>query len=77
VVGIDNVECGRMAARELVRRGYKRRRLSWRAGNGNLDPGPVSRFHGRAGAAPGHFGDVSYAQAYSFKAGREEMLARF
>jgi ribosomal protein L35AE/L33A len=56
VVGIDNVECGRMAARELIRRGYKRCGLSGRAGIGNLDAGPVSRLHGRAGAAPRNFG---------------------
>jgi DNA-binding LacI/PurR family transcriptional regulator len=43
VVGIDNVECGRMAARELIRRGYKRCCVSWRAGISHLDAGPVSR----------------------------------
>jgi DNA-binding LacI/PurR family transcriptional regulator len=53
----------------------QRRGLSRRAGIGNLDPGPVSRFHGRAGASPGHFGAHSFAQAYSFNAGRAEMLA--
>jgi DNA-binding LacI/PurR family transcriptional regulator len=76
VVGIDNVECGRMAARELVAARLSRRGLSGRAGIGNLDAGPVSRLHGRARAPPRHFGAHTFAEAYSFNAGARRCLLR-
>ncbi len=74
VVGIDNVECGRMAARTLIARGY--RRVGFLGGPSEA----TSTIDRRAG-----FLDVlksqtnisvceSFATAYSFDAGRAEML---
>ncbi|MCY0095495.1 LacI family DNA-binding transcriptional regulator [Hoeflea ulvae] len=76
VVGIDNVECGRMAARELARRGYH---------DVAFLGGPITatstqdRFKGFVEELSGHSEIAmrhSYAEAYSFNAGRKEMLAR-
>lgn len=74
VVGIDNVESGRMAAQELVARGY--RKVAFLGG-------PLSatstqdRYKGFAEEIARHPQIAlshSYAQAYSFQAGRHEML---
>lgn len=73
VVGIDNVECGRMAARTLIARGY--RRIAFLGGpetatttedrlTGFLD---VARLH------PDIEVSHTFARAYSFDAGRVEM----
>ena len=75
VVGIDNIECGRMAARTLIARGYTR--------VGFLG-GPVqatSTIDRRRGflevmqAQERVTFSESFAAAYSFDAGRAEMLA--
>ncbi|SHH30764.1 LacI family DNA-binding transcriptional regulator [Marivita hallyeonensis] len=74
VVGIDNAECGRMAARTLLARGYKR--IGFLGGPWEA----TSTADRRRG-----FWDVmndqtvaeateSFATAYSFEAGRAEML---
>ena len=73
VVGIDNVECGRMAARTLLARGYSR--IGFLGG----PHGATSTIDRRAG-----FSEVlqgaglehaeRFATAYSFDAGRAEML---
>lgn len=73
VVGIDNVECGRMAARELVRRGY--RRVSFMGGP-KTATSTIDRFAGfRAQIA--QYPDVtttfSFADNYSYDAGRNAM----
>lgn len=73
MVGIDNVACGRMAAAELVRRGYAH--VAFLGGPENASStqdralGFVDalRAHGKVTAS------VSYAAAYSFDAGRAEM----
>ena len=74
VVGIDNVECGRIAARELIKRGYK---------NVGFLGGPKSatstqdRFKGfeeELKKSPEVNLSCTYAGAYSFDAGRAEML---
>ncbi|MBT8155808.1 LacI family transcriptional regulator [Epibacterium ulvae] len=74
VVGIDNVECGRMAARELVRRGYKRVAF---LGGPEVATSTQDRFTGFMSEMAAHK-DIkttySFAQAYSFQAGRREML---
>ncbi len=73
VVGIDNVECGRMAARELLARGY--RRVSFLGGpeaaTSTQDrlAGFAEELAGCEGAQMCH----SFASAYSFQAGRAEM----
>ena len=74
VVGIDNVECGRMAARTLIARGY--RRVAFMGG----PKAATSTVDRRAGflevlrAAGGIEVSESYAAAYSFAAGRAQML---
>ncbi len=73
VVGINNVECGRMAARTLIARGY--RKIAFMGGPREA----TSTIDRRAGflevakAAPGVAVSESYATAYSFAAGRTEM----
>lgn len=75
VVGIDNVECGRIAARELVARGYKRIGFLGgpEAATSTQDrfAGFVSELESDATIEVGH----SFASAYSFEAGRKEMLS--
>ncbi len=74
VVGIDNVECGRMAARTLIARGY--RRLAFLGGPARA----TSTIDRRAGffdvvdAHPDVSATESFAAAYSFDAGRSEMM---
>ena len=73
VVGIDNIECGRMAARELVKRSYRK--------VGFLG-GPMSatstqdRYQGFKEEVSLHddlTGNFCFAPSYSFQAGRDEM----
>ncbi len=74
VVGIDNVACGRMAAEALVARGY--RRVAF-LGGPEAATSTQDRAVGFLGALSAHKGvevSVSYARAYSFDAGRAEML---
>jgi DNA-binding LacI/PurR family transcriptional regulator len=74
VVGIDNIECGRMAARTLIARGY--RRLAFLGGpaeaTSTIDRRAgffeIIREHAEISATE------SFATAYSFDAGRAEML---
>ncbi|MEM8691337.1 MAG: LacI family DNA-binding transcriptional regulator [Pseudomonadota bacterium] len=74
VVGIDNVECGRMAARTLLDRGY--RKIAFLGGPENATStqdrllGFRETLIGRPNVTISH----SFADAYSFQAGREEML---
>lgn len=74
VIGIDNVACGRMAARTLLTRGYKR--VAFLGGPPDATS-TQDRFDGfmqivrdADGVAVTH----SFAQAYTFDAGRAEML---
>ncbi|WP_375228958.1 LacI family DNA-binding transcriptional regulator [Roseobacter sp. S98] len=74
VVGIDNVECGRMAARTLIARGY--RRIGFLGGPEDATS-TQDRFAGFMGELEKHPGltlSHSFAEAYSFNAGRAEML---
>jgi len=74
VVGIDNVECGRMAARTLIARGY--RRVAF-LGGPSAATSTIDRRAGFIDVVNAH-GDMtateSFATAYSFDAGRAEML---
>jgi len=74
VVGIDNVECGRMAARTLVARGYERIGF---LGGPEIATSTQDRFQGFMSELARH-PDIgvshSFADAYSFDAGRREML---
>lgn len=73
VVGIDNVEAGRMAAKTLIARGY--RRLGFLGGPEQAST-TQDRLAGFADAAAEHGLPVtaSFAGAYSFEAGRAEMV---
>ena len=74
VVGIDNVECGRLAARELLARNYNNVAF---LGGPKTATSTQDRLAGFLEELARH-ADVrvshSYAQAYSFDAGRKEML---
>ena len=73
VVGVDNVACGRMAARELIARGYARIGF---LGGPEAATSTQDRLEGFRGAISRHKDvalSISYASAYSFEAGRAEM----
>lgn len=74
VVGIDNVECGRMAARELVGRGYKR--VGYLGGPAEATSAQ-DRHRGFVDEMDRH-PEVQYSASfstnYSFESGRAEML---
>ena len=73
VVGVDNVACGRMAARELIARGYTRVGF---LGGPEAATSTQDRLAGFRGAISRHKDvalSISYASAYSFEAGRAEM----
>jgi DNA-binding LacI/PurR family transcriptional regulator len=74
VVGIDNFECGRMAARTLVERGY--RRVGF-LGGPQIATSTQDRLQGflsELALHPAMRVSHSFADAYSFEAGRREML---
>ena len=74
VVGIDNVECGRMAARTLIARGYDRIAF---LGGPKAATSTIDRRKGFWEVMSGVSGirvTESFASAYSFDAGRAEML---
>lgn len=73
VVGIDNVECGRMAARSLIERGY--RKLGFMGGPeaATSTQDRLAGFLEIVRAAPGVSQSHSFARRYSFDAGRDEM----
>ncbi len=75
VVGIDNVECGRMAARELLSRGY--RRIGFMGGPESATS-TQDRLQGFMTECQAHTSrglkiSHSFAAAYSFEAGLSEM----
>jgi len=74
VVGIDNVECGRIAARELQSRGY--RHVAFLGGPKSATS-TQDRFKGfteEMALTPEIRMTHSFAEAYSFNAGRNEMM---
>ncbi|MEL6564177.1 MAG: LacI family DNA-binding transcriptional regulator [Pseudomonadota bacterium] len=74
VVGIDNVVCGRMAAQTLVARGYTRVGF---LGGPDSATSTQDRLVGFLAQLDRHAGVIvsqSFARAYSFDAGRDEML---
>ena len=74
VVGIDNVECGRMAARTLLARGYKHIALLGGPREATSTIDRRAGFLEVLGTATDITISESYATAYSFAAGRAEML---
>jgi len=73
VVGIDNVACGRMAARELLARGY--RSLGFLGGprEATSTQDRLQGFAAEMKLNPAVRFTFSHADAYSFEAGRREM----
>ncbi len=74
VVGIDNVECGRIAARELLARGYKHVGF---LGGPKSATSTQDRLEGFMSEITSHKPKIkvtrSFASAYSYEAGRVEM----
>ncbi|WP_114284935.1 LacI family DNA-binding transcriptional regulator [Candidatus Halocynthiibacter alkanivorans] len=73
VVGIDNVECGRMAARELIGRGYKKIGFFGGPEDATSTQDRVSGFAEELKRHPEIATSISYGEAYSFEAGRKGM----
>ncbi|MEM6659589.1 MAG: LacI family DNA-binding transcriptional regulator [Pseudomonadota bacterium] len=74
VVGIDNIECGRMAARELLARGYQS--VGYLGGPQDATSA-LDRHRGFMEEVEKHSHltvSYSFAGAYSFDAGRDEMM---
>ncbi|MCK0126268.1 LacI family transcriptional regulator [Gelidibacter sp. F2691] len=74
VVGIDNVECGRMAARSLIARGYENVAFLGGPESATSTQDRLSGFMSEFPAHPNVRVSHSFADAYSFEAGRREML---
>ncbi|SFC24470.1 LacI family DNA-binding transcriptional regulator [Tropicimonas isoalkanivorans] len=73
VAGIDNVECGRMAARTLVARGYKRVAFLGGPASATSTQDRFAGFREELAHFPAVEMSHSFATAYSFRAGRTEM----
>lgn len=74
VVGIDNVECGRMAARTLIARGYKHVAFMGGPENATSTQDRYAGFVSEMVTQQEVKFSYSFAEAYSFDAGRHEML---
>lgn len=74
VVGIDNVECGRMAARELVASGYQSVGFLGGPEAATSTQDRYTGFTSELAKHPSVKQHHSFARAYSFDAGREAML---
>jgi DNA-binding LacI/PurR family transcriptional regulator len=73
VVSIDNVACGRMAAEALLARGYRRVGFLGGPRTATSTEDRAAGFLGELARHPGVEVSVSYAEAYTFDAGRAEM----
>ncbi len=73
VVGVDNVECGRMAARTLIERGYNRINFLGGPEDATSTQDRLAGFMEVMRAHPEIEAGASFASAYSFDAGRVEM----
>lgn len=73
VVGIDNVHAGRLAARELIRRGYARIGFMGGPQRASTTQDRMLGFLAEAALHPGVSASASFAAAYSFEAGRMAM----
>lgn len=74
VVGIDNVECGRMAARTLIERGYDHLGFLGGPEEATSTQDRYAGFVSEMADYPAIKFTHSFADAYSFDAGRHEML---
>lgn len=73
VVSIDNVAAGRMAARELIARGYRRVAFLGGPQGATSTQDRLAGFQAELAARPDIAVTHSFADAYSFQAGRREM----
>ncbi len=73
VVGIDNIACGRMAAEALVARGHRSVAFLGGPEKATSTQDRAAGFLDALSKRPEIQVSVSYASAYSFDAGREEM----
>lgn len=73
VVGIDNIECGRIAARALLARGHRRVAFLGGPESATSTQDRLAGFSQILGAHQDVAFSVSFASAYSFDAGRVEM----
>ncbi|MBX2838653.1 MAG: LacI family transcriptional regulator [Gammaproteobacteria bacterium] len=73
VVGIDNVECGRMAARALIERGYTRVGFLGGPETATSTQDRYAGFVAEIESTKGIQLSYSFADEYSFEAGRREM----
>ena len=74
-VGIDNIECGRMAARTLLARGYKNVGFIGGPGSATSTQDRLAGFLEALSGKPGIAVTQSFAGAYTFQAGRAAMQA--
>jgi DNA-binding LacI/PurR family transcriptional regulator len=74
VVGIDNVECGRLAARELLARGHSRVAFLGGPEAATSTQDRKEGFLAELALHPGVDVTYSFADNYSFHSGRREML---
>ena len=74
VAGIDNVECGRMAATELLARGYRRVAFLGGPESATSTQDRLQGFGAEIAKHPGVEMSHSFAAGYTFDAGRAEML---
>ncbi len=74
VVGIDNIECGRIAARTLVARGYRRVGFLGGPENATSTQDRLQGFLEELSRHPEVCHSHSFAGGYTFDAGRAEML---
>ena len=73
VVGIDNIECGRIAAQTLIARGYQRVGYMGGPATATSSKDRLAGFTEVINQHPGVDFKYSFAAAYSFRAGRDEM----
>ncbi|MEZ5913837.1 MAG: LacI family DNA-binding transcriptional regulator [Paracoccaceae bacterium] len=73
IVGIDNAECGRMAARELLARGYRRVAFLGGPETATSTQDRLKGFAEELARHPGVTLSHSFAAGYTFEAGRGEM----
>lgn len=74
MVGIDNIECGRMAARALISRGYTRVGFMGGPQSATSTQDRLTGFEQELALHDHIKLSVSFADAYSFDAGRQEMM---
>ncbi|MDE0852078.1 MAG: LacI family DNA-binding transcriptional regulator [Yoonia sp.] len=73
VVGIGNVECGRMAAQKLIERGYRKVGFLGGPPTASSTIDRIAGFSEVIGAAPDATMTYSFASKYSYEAGNAEM----